>query len=477
MLTIAIQLTSLSYGACPWDRAHIEGAIEVIPAPTRILRAIISGAFAPGFGDTLAMKSILEKMAAVAPVYYIPRGEYVALQAFRKDETGEAGLLYKSGKMNVEPYYAYSAEDNSFLLRWSIELTDVELDLLRLALKHVHYLGRSEHRAIWEIYDAPVADEVFNCRVCEDGDEQVQMVQPEAIESLYIAPGVRNAELKSGMPGFYTVSYRIDRRLRTPSTASVVEVDTVILVVDMGYALPATSAMYWCNKLHGALVAKSLQISTEMTKFRDGSVAIVPLYEGQLCFQRFSLYCAAGFTDDELDVIDAVHCLYSGSEEVDLLMEQVFLAPEQVAKSWVSVSPFFMPLVPSLKYGRGGRVRDTGFRLLAGTSFVKNGAEHQALKYFLRRCGVEGEVVYGEVDGLLGAMRGGKVLAVCRVEEWPSYWQWEVRRFSGGEGREVFPARPIGYRVYISGCCLGVRGAVSIGYGKNFGLGVLCAGG
>jgi hypothetical protein len=41
----------------------------------------------------------------------------------------------------------------------------------------------------------------------------------------------------------------------------------------------------------------------------------------------------------------------------------------------------------------------------------------------------------------------------------------------------VFPARPIGYRVYITKCCLGVRGAVSIGYGKNFGLGVLCAGG
>lgn len=475
MLTIAIQLTSLTYGACPWDRAHIEGAIEVIPAPTRILRAIISGAFAAGFGNDLALKSILEKMAEATPIYHIPQGEYVALQAFRKDETGESGL-YKSGKMNVEPYYIYSENDNSFLLRWSIELTAAELVLLRLALKHIHYLGRSEHRAIWQVYDLSVDDE-FNCRECEDGDEQVQMVKPEAIESLYVAPGVRNAELKSGMPGFYTVSYKIDRQLPSRLAARTVEVDTVILAVDMSYALPATSAMYWCNKLHRALVDKSLKQSVEMAKFWDGSVTIVPLYERQPYFQRISLYCAAGFTDEELDVIDEVHCLYSGDGNVELLMEQAFLAAEREVKSWVSDSPFFMPLAPSLKYGRGGRIRDTGFRLLTGTNFVKNGAEHQALKYFLRRCEVEGDVVYGEVGGLLGAVRGGDVLAVCEVEEWPRYWQWGVRRFSKGEGREVFPACPVGYLIRISGCCFKVRGCVSIGYGKNFGLGVLCAGG
>ena len=77
MLTIAIRLTNRTYGACPWDRAHIEGSIETIPSSTRILRAIVSGAFASGFGDTPAIKSVLKQLAAAPPIYYIPKGEYV----------------------------------------------------------------------------------------------------------------------------------------------------------------------------------------------------------------------------------------------------------------------------------------------------------------------------------------------------------------------------------------------------------------
>jgi hypothetical protein len=472
MLTIAIQLTNRTYGACPWDRAHIEGAIETIPSPTRILRAIVSGAFAAGFGETPAMKSVLRQLAA-APVYYIPKGEYVALQTFRKDETGEAGLLYKSGKMNVEPYYSYDSDDDTFLLRWSVEPSEAELVLLQLALQQVHYLGRSEHRAVWTIYSAPVDDEVFNCRPDEDGDERVQMVTPESIDSLYISPGVRNAELRSGVPGFYTVSYKIDRTQPDQAVEGFLKVDTVILGIDLSYPLPAKDAIYWCDKLHKALV----QRSPETEKFRNGSLTIAPLYE-DLHFQQISLHCldSAGFTDDDLSIIDSVYRLYSSSGDVDLCIEEVFQSSEKVAASWVSASPFFLALQPSLKYGRGGRIRDTGFRLLAGTSFVKNGAAHQALKYFLRRCAVAEEVTYREVDGLLGAFKDDSLLAVCEVEEWPSYWQWETRRFSGGEVKEVAPASPIGYQVRIrSG--LPVRGSVTIGYGKNFGLGVLCASG
>jgi hypothetical protein len=134
-----------------------------------------------------------------------------------------------------------------------------------------------------------------------------------------------------------------------------------------------------------------------------------------------------------------------------------------------------MSAIPSLKYGRGGRIRNTGFRLLAGTTFVKNGCKHQALKYFLRRCNISEGVTYQEVDGLLSAFREDTLLATCKkVEPWPSYWQWGTRRFSGGEAKEVTPTSPIGYQVCIRSE-LPVRGSVTIVYGKNFGLGVLCA--
>lgn len=472
MLTIAIKLTNRTYGACPWDRAHIEGAIETVPAPTRLLRAIISGAFVAGFGDTLAMKSVLAQLAAVAPIYHIPKGEYVALQTFRKDETGEAGILYKSGKMNVEPYYCYDQNNDTFLVRWSVELSEAELVLLQLALQQVHYLGRSEHRAVWAIYSTLVDEMEFNCHPHQDGDERVQMVASNSIDSLYISPGVRNAELKSGIPGFYTMSYKIDRPQQHHYILGVSEVDTVILDVDLSYPLPAKDAMYWCNKLHKALVQKSPQ--TE--KFRNGSLTISPLYK-DIYFQQISLFCLDSFTDDDLAIISSIKYLRSNSGDIELFIEQIFKAPEQSATVWVSTSPFFLALTPSLKYGRGGRIRNTGFRLLTGTTFVKNGCEHQALKYFLRRCSITENVIYQETNGLLSAFRDDALLATCQqVELWPSYWQWETRRFSGGEVKEVAPASPVGYRVCIRSE-LPLRGSVTIGYGKNFGLGVLCASG
>lgn len=471
MLTIAIRLTNHTYGACPWDRAHIEGAIETIPSSTRILRAIVSGAFAAGFGDTPAIKSVLQQIATVAPIYYIPKGEYVALQSFRKDESGSADRLYKGGKMNVEPYYFYQPDDNTFLVRWQIDLSDAELVLLQLAMQQIHYLGRSEHRAIWEVYSAELDDKLFNCRPHQNGDELVQMVTPDSIDSLYISPGVRNAELKSNIPGFYTASYAISQSRQYQKLEGSTEVDSIVIAIDLSYPLPAKDAMYWCDKLHKALVKKSPQT----LKFRDGSLTISPLYE-DLHFRKFSLYCVDGFTDSELGTIDSIHCLYSNAGNVDLFVEQAFLARAQRATRWVSKSPFFMALTPSLKYGRGGRIRNTGYRLLTGTNFVKNGAEHQALKYFLQRCKIRENVTYQDVDGLLGAFQEKSLLAICKVEEWAGYWLWGTRRFSGGEVKEVLPASPIGYRVEIRSE-LSVTGSVTIGYGKNFGLGVLCASG
>jgi hypothetical protein len=295
------------------------------------------------------------------------------------------------------------------------------------------------------------------------------LVHPDSIDSLYISPGVRNAELKSGIPGFYLVSYAIDSAPQDRRTEGSVDVDSIILAIDLSYPLSAHDAMYWCDKLHKSLVQKSPQVE----KFRDGSLTISPLYE-DVYFRRISLYCRSGFTDRDLDLIDSIHCLYSNAGDVKLFVERAFQATEQCPASWVSTSPFFMALSPSLKYGRGGRIRDTGYRLLTGTNFVKNGAEHQALKYFLRRCNLSEGITYQAVDGYLGAFRAESLLATCKVEEWAGYWQWGTKRFSGGEAKELAPAHPVGYRVWIESE-LSVKGTVTIGYGKNFGLGVLCA--
>jgi hypothetical protein len=192
-------------------------------------------------------------------------------------------------------------------------------------------------------------------------------------------------------------------------------------------------------------------------------------------FSKFSLYYEEGFNDADLEVIDSVRCLYSNSGNVNLFVEQAFQSCFELTTEWVSQSPFFLSFYPSLKYSRGGRIRNTGFRLLAGTKFVKNGPEHQVLKCFLRRCRKVTEgITYQEVNGVLGAFDYETLVASCQVEEWPNYWNWVIKRFSGGMSKETSPPVPTGYKVLLKSE-LQVKGTVSIGYGKNFGLGVLCA--
>ncbi len=466
MLTVAIDLINHTYGACPWTRAHIEGAIETVPSSTRLLRAMISGAFIAGFGDTPAFKLVLQKLAGVKPIYYIPQGEYVGLQNYRKDQSKDSNL-YKSGKLNVEPYYAYAPNDATFLVQWDVDLSEAELVLLQLAMQNIHYLGRSEHRAIWQVNLNHVE---FNCYPHEDGDKQVQLIDPDFIESLYISPGVRNAELRSGMPGFYIANYKLNQSFQFERAEKSNSVDSVILATELNYPLPAKDAMYWCDKLHKTLVKKSPIIE----KFRNGHIVISPIYE-DMHFSKFSLYYEEGFNDADLEVIDSVRCLYSNSGNVNLFVEQAFQSCFELTTEWVSQSPFFLSFYPSLKYSRGGRIRNTGFRLLAGTKFVKNGPEHQVLKCFLRRCRKVTEgITYQEVNGVLGAFDYETLVASCQVEEWPNYWNWVIKRFSGGMSKETSPPVPTGYKVLLKSE-LQVKGTVSIGYGKNFGLGVLCA--
>ena len=192
MLTLSIELNSRSYGACPWDRAQIEGQIETIPSPTRILRAILHGAFSNGIGEEGDTKILLKKLASELPIYYIPEGRYIPLQKYRLEQTN-TDSLYQTGKMLSEPYYLYPKQ-TLFLVAWlQLALDNREIQLLKGCLQHCHYLGRSEHSATWSILSKCLPHE-FNCYPDNQGTESVQCVEPMAIDSLYLSPGLRNAK-------------------------------------------------------------------------------------------------------------------------------------------------------------------------------------------------------------------------------------------------------------------------------------------
>jgi hypothetical protein len=469
MLTISIQLNSRSYGACPWDRAQIEGQIEAIPSPTRILRAILHGAFSIGIGEDDAIKLLLQKLASELPIYYIPQGNYIPLQKYKLDATN-ADNLYQTGKILSEPYYRYAA-GAFFLVGWEkSELSDCEIHLLEKCLQHCYYLGRSEHAASWSILSPDLQHEQeFNCRPDRSGTESVQCVATTAIESLYLSPGLRNAKLKSSnFPGFYQSTYRIERDRRDRSSPSEIIFDTI--AIGLNRSLPAANALYWCDLLHKALVKKS----PELEIFGNGDLTIAPVYEHDGSFRKILLCCIKGLNDEHLRRVAAIDRL-SGRQIVDLYIEDTYLSIEKSNCHWQSTSPFFLPLQPSLKFSRGGRIRQTGYRLLKETEFVRNGATHQAMKFFLRRCEIdEQSVEYGQEGEILLAIFNGRQIASCQARGWIDADRWQTQRFSGTKFDNVAPAIPNGYAISIYSS-LSVRGVLSMGYGKNFGLGVMCS--
>jgi hypothetical protein len=489
MLTIQIDLNSRSYGACPWDRAQIEGKIELIPSPTRILRAILYGAFTSGIGENENIKLLLAKLANELPIYYIPEGNYIPLQKYRLEATGTE-QLYQTGKMLAEPYYRYG-KNEFFLVAWeNIDLPLPEINLLEKCLQHCHYIGRSEHLATWKI---DTQQHSFNCRPDRGGTETVQCVRSSDIGSLYLSPGLRNSKQKShNFPGFYQATYRIDlgdrdTAVNSPSAQAdaprterqrlrQIAFDTIVLAVSQ--SLPATNALYWCDLLHKALVRKSPQTDI----FGNGALTIAPIYDEIGSFRKIQLYCAQGLTESHLKNIAAIDRLV-GRSIANLYIEDTYRSSEQSGNTtWTSKSPFFMAFQPSLKFSRNGRVRGTGYRRLGSTEFIRNGATHQALKFFLQHCGIEERsvVYFQNGDRLIAYLQdgdrsitNGKQLASCQAIEWVDSVKWQTERFSGTKFDRLYPAAPVGYQLSIVSS-LPVRGVLSIGYGKNYGLGVLC---
>lgn len=467
--TIQIDLTARSYGACPWDRAQIEGKIEVVPSQSRILRSIIYGAFVEGIGDTTDVKSLLRKLASNLPSYYIPHGQYVQYQKHRPDQTNTP-QLYQPGKLLTEPCFRYNRGE-FFLVSWDFSLAPHEVKLLESCVKHCHYLGRAEHSARWHVLLADTLPKEINCYPDINGAESSQCVKPEFIDSLYLSPGIRSSQFKSvNFPGFYSATYQLDQVGQisdSPVKSPVIPFDTIAIALNK--SLPLSSALYWSDLLHKAFARNFPQ-----KKFFERLVITPQYHDGKNRFNELLIYSPCGFSDFQLSKIASINRLY-GRSTIELLTSGTYQSTATKGLvNLATMSPFFIQLFPTQKFGRNGRIRNTGYRLLRNTSFVRNGATHQALKSFLMHCGVkEVAVIYAQNQDWLLAYLNGIEIVACRSEPWDDSLNWQTTRFSGSMLRVLRPRVPMGYKVFIRSV-LPIKGIVSLGYGKNFGLGVLC---
>ncbi len=128
------------YHATPWGRHVNEGAVEWPPSPWRLLRALVATGFnrfgwghpAPAHAATL-----IEKLAGGPPAFALPPASSAHTRHYMPP--------YKGSTMRVLDAFAVLERiDAPLHVRWPVELTDAERDLLAELLEAMPYLGRAE---------------------------------------------------------------------------------------------------------------------------------------------------------------------------------------------------------------------------------------------------------------------------------------------------------------------------------------------
>lgn len=458
--TVLIDLLSNTYGATAWSRAHIEAEIELIPSPVRLLRAMISGAYKIDVGDSDEFKALITLLSQTQPRYHIPQGTYIAYNTYRKDRANLKGELHKGGKMYAEPYYEYAENEAYVAVEWDVELTDEQRELLAQCLENIAYLGRSEHVARWHLLN-DAGDIEFNAVPMVGGEHLVLMSAVERVSELWVVPGERNSQMLTHP--FVEVQYGVSWPEQSMGRSGLPPVNHLEFVADISYDLDPRRTIYWCDVLHKALC----KAFPESETFRFGTRIVL---EGRV----FKLD-AAGFSEDEVDAASGIKRLWRYDlNGIEIWLDRVSLVERQTVWQLQSETPYFMLLAPATKARKSGTYAT---KKIADGAFEKMGVEHQAIRELLLKAGWTKEQV-GDLnwcdmgDGILAAMQAGGVVATCRAAEWPERCDWRTVRKSGTQGEVLCPARGMAYYLEMT-YANGFEGVASLGYGANFGLGVL----
>lgn len=161
MQIIAIEFTARRYHATPWD-AHVnEGRIEWPPCPWRLLRAFLAVGYNKfGWTDTptTTAVSLIKKLSAHNPSFALPK----AIEAHtRHYMPTRFGSKEKSVKV-FDAFLRFSNPTERLLIRYNVELTAMELEVLQDLTGGLAYLGRAEswvEGTLLNEREASVADE------------------------------------------------------------------------------------------------------------------------------------------------------------------------------------------------------------------------------------------------------------------------------------------------------------------------------
>lgn len=155
MVTIEMRFPAGRYHATPWGSHVNEGLVEWPPCPWRLLRTFIATGFSKlGWeGVPVEARALIEKLAAVLPEYRLPRGEVGHTRHYMPVAAGSGETTTK-----VFDTFVRLCGDDPLLVRYPVELSTAERELLKTMVEPISYLGRAES---W-----------LDATLCDDGIEE-----------------------------------------------------------------------------------------------------------------------------------------------------------------------------------------------------------------------------------------------------------------------------------------------------------------
>jgi len=136
MIAIKIAFPAGRWHATAWGTHVNEGVPEWPPCPWRLLRALLAAWFWKDRQDEIVLRSLLEKLAAVAPDYLLPEAAAAHTRHYMPGGDGK--------KIKIFDTFVHVSEGQALWIRWNVELGADEQTLLARLVASFSYLGRAE---------------------------------------------------------------------------------------------------------------------------------------------------------------------------------------------------------------------------------------------------------------------------------------------------------------------------------------------
>ncbi|MBD1864246.1 MULTISPECIES: type I-U CRISPR-associated protein Csb2 [Trichocoleus] len=470
MIHIEIQFHTNQYQACAWGNHHSEGVIDWPPAPWRILRAIVAGAYNVKLADKhqLTLKGILHKLASVLPSYTLPSVTYIQHRSPRPQvdlktaQTGPGKTLYSAGLL-------MSSAQNVLHVHWSATLSEAEELVLSLCLSGVTYFGRKESVATLSLVEeAPES----SAQPDPQGTRIVSIPDPELDpDTLWNALNLSAHEnygvnRSAVFPGIRQATYQIDTLKPQIQQEIWQKQNTITLAVSASPRLPFKLALKLTHRLHEVLVSRcpapvfTGQEMGEPSKNHDHTIfQCVPDRTGRY-IEQVKLYSRMGYGPEALAAIANCTNLFNVARGYVISLALADLGQkEEKFNQWISCTPFFLSRFPTVRRGKPRMLTE---------HYQKDSPEHQVLQYLqhLPWLNLQGHPIYQEHEEGLALIMDNAIAVIASCEPFPKFWEWE------SDCRQGKKVGRVGYRVTLR-FSTPVTGPIILGYAAHYGLGAM----